>query len=689
MNKKIISIITFIFLFAVNFIGSSGLCFGQSNLTRGEELFMQNNPGQAVTFLERAFAEDQTNVKTSLYLGYVYEQLGRIDEAIAIYRRILPNAGNLSANVATNLGNLYFNRGNYSEAERWYTQSIDSDPSYSPAFLSRGNTRIRAGNLLNAISDYEQYITLVPQDVQRSNIEQVISVIRSEIAVEEMKKQIAAEEEARKKKEEEEQKRAEQELQDTMNQVNNLVAEGKAKLDSNDFAEAAELFSEARRIMPLKEPRFEAQKLSEMADALYDYASNNPDTPGGREALSNAAEMANDAVAKDSALGSPHYILGKIARDANQNEKALGEFRDAVRLDPNNFMYSHDYGRMLFIFRRFTDARDSFQNAVRINPNFETAWYNLGGTLRSLNNPDEALTAYRRAVTIKPDYAAAHREIGRILLAKNDTRGAIDAYSKSLQHNPNDYTAMREMADAYSLAENFIEAENLYARALSVNPLDAQTNHNMALVKIELNKLTEALDFARKAVESAPNNAIYMYTMGLVLEKSGALDPAITAYKSSASLDSRYIRPRINLGNLLVTTEKYSDAISYLNEALAVAPADYEVNKNLGTAYSKLEEWKNSIKHYEQALSARQNDITVLVDLSRAYASSGDHQKAVSSYLHVIRLQSNNWDSMFELSKVYITLGQIENAKRSLQELINRNPNYLNRTEAERILKGL
>jgi len=681
MIKKIISIFVFIFL--------SYICFGQSNLTRGEELFMQNNPQQAVIFLERAYAEEQNNVTTCLYLGYVYEQLGRTEEAITVYRRILPGAGDLSANVATNLGNLFFNRGNYAEAERWYTQSIDTDPAYSAAFLSRGNTRIKSGNLMNAVSDYEQYITLVPQDAQRKNIEQVISVIRSEIAVEEMRKQMIAEEEARKKKEEEDRIKAEQELQQAMNQVNDLVAEGKAKLASEEFDEAAELFTEARRIMPSKDPRFEAQKLSEMADALYDYGSNNSDTAAGRQSVSAAEMMANDAVAKDPALGSPHYILGKIARDSHQNEKALSEFRDAVRLDPNNFMYTHDYGRMLFISRRFSDARDSFQNAVRINPNFETAWYNLGGTLRALNNPDEALTAYRRAITIKPDYAAAHREIGRILLAKNDTRGAVDAFSKALANNPNDFTAMRELADAYSQAGNFTDAENLYARALTVNPFDAQTNHNMALVKIELNKLTEAFDFARKAVESAPNNAVYMYTMGLVQEKSGAVDSAITSYKSSASLDSRYIRPRINLGNLLTTKENYSDAVNYLNEALAVAPADFEVNKNLGAAYSKLEDWNYSINHYERALSARQNDITVLVDLSRAYASSGDHQKAASSYQQVLRLQSNNWDAMLELSKVYVTLGQFDSAKRSLQDLINRNPNYSNRAEAERILRGL
>ena len=681
MIKKII--IIFIFLI-IPF-----LCFGQSNFTRGEELFMNNNPQQAVTFLERAYAEDQSNTTTCIYLGYVYEQLDRVDEAVAVYRRILPSAGNLSANVATNLGNVFFNRGNNEDAERYYSQAIESDPSYSAAFLGRANTRIKSGDMLNAISDYEQYITLMPQDVQRSKIEQLVGIIRSEIAVEEMRRQLAEEEETRRRQEEEERQRLLLELQELMRQVNDLVTEGIAKLDAGDLPGGTELFMQARNIMPQKEPSFEAQKLSEMADAFYNYASNNQNTDEGREATGHAATTANDAASKDTTLALPRYILGKIARDSNNNERALNEFREAARLDPDNFMYSHDFGRMLFISRRFAEARDAFQNAVRVNPNFEPSWYNLGGSYRALNSPDDALTAYRRAVAIKTDYAAAHREIGRILSAKGDTRGAVDAFSKTLQYNPDSFTAMRELADAQSHAGNFVEAENLYTRALAINPNDAQTNHNMALVKIELEGYPEALNYARRAVDTVPNNAVYMYTMGLALEKSGAIDPAITAYKSSASIDTRYTRPRINLGNLLVSIDNYSEAVVFLNEAFAVAPADYEVNKNLGVVYSKLENWRYSITHYERALAAKPNDVPVLLDLSRAYASSGDYQKAVTSYQHVLRLASNNWDAMFELGKTYVSLGQFNDAKRYLQDLINRNPNYSERTEAERILKGL
>ncbi|MCL2174517.1 MAG: tetratricopeptide repeat protein [Treponema sp.] len=189
MSKK-----TYILFILVFF---SVLCYGQSNFTKGEELFMHNNPSQAAPFLERAMAEDPAHTLTYVYLGIVYEQLGKADEAIAVYRRILPQASNLSAHVANNLGNVYFKRGITDQAESFYSQAIGFDSSYAPAFLGRANSRIKSGNLLSAVTDYEQYLLLDPASSQRTKIEQMIGLVRSEIAAAEMRKLLAEEEERR------------------------------------------------------------------------------------------------------------------------------------------------------------------------------------------------------------------------------------------------------------------------------------------------------------------------------------------------------------------------------------------------------------------------------------------------------------------------------------------------------------
>jgi len=193
MTKKITMIWVLLFF--------AGLCYGQSSFAKGEELLMQNKPAQAEGFLMQAISYDPANPVTYIYLGLVYEQLGRTEEAITVYRRVLPMAGRLSANVANNLGNVYFQTGNTETAEQYYTQAIGLDMGYASAYLGRANARIKTGNLKNAVSDYEQYLRLEPRSPQRAKIEQLINLIRMEIAAAEVKRQLA-EEEARRLAEE-------------------------------------------------------------------------------------------------------------------------------------------------------------------------------------------------------------------------------------------------------------------------------------------------------------------------------------------------------------------------------------------------------------------------------------------------------------------------------------------------------
>ncbi|MDR1099537.1 MAG: tetratricopeptide repeat protein [Treponema sp.] len=167
--------------------------FSQSNFVRGEELFMQNKPQEALVFLELAAAEDPAHVMAFHYLGRVYEQLGRLDEAIATYRKILPRAGAETARIAFNLGNAYFMKGNTTFAEEFYTQAMAEKPVFAPAYLNRANARIKAGSLKDAVADYEQYLALEPRSPKRPEIERLVAFIREEFAAEERRKLLAEE----------------------------------------------------------------------------------------------------------------------------------------------------------------------------------------------------------------------------------------------------------------------------------------------------------------------------------------------------------------------------------------------------------------------------------------------------------------------------------------------------------------
>jgi tetratricopeptide (TPR) repeat protein len=130
------------FLFPFFLLGAQ-----EDSFRRGEELFMANKPQEALGFLEAAVSRDPAQIRAYLYLGIVYQQLDRPDDAVAIYRRVLPRAGDEAARAAFNLGNIYFRQGNIDYAEEFYTQAVNADASYGPAYLNRANLRIQKGEL--------------------------------------------------------------------------------------------------------------------------------------------------------------------------------------------------------------------------------------------------------------------------------------------------------------------------------------------------------------------------------------------------------------------------------------------------------------------------------------------------------------------------------------------------------------
>lgn len=183
MNKRFFLIVCFfvlgIFLFA------------QNSFVKGEEFFLQNKPTEALPYLEKAVLEDPAHVQASLYLGIAYQQLEKFDEAIAVYRKILPRGGNHSALISYNIGNVYFSRGNAAFAEQYYTQAISADPVFASAYLNRANTRVKNGSLQDSILDYQQYLSLEPHSPKRNQIESLITFIKDEAAAEEQRKLIA------------------------------------------------------------------------------------------------------------------------------------------------------------------------------------------------------------------------------------------------------------------------------------------------------------------------------------------------------------------------------------------------------------------------------------------------------------------------------------------------------------------
>jgi len=154
---------------------------------------MQNKPQEAVRYLESAVSEDPAHVQASLYLGIAYLQVNRVDDAISTYTRILPRGGNETARIAYNLGNAYFVKGDNALARQYYTQAIETNPLFSSAYLNRGNTLVKSGELRESLADYEAFLSLDPGSPKREQVMRLMAFIRDEFVAEERRRVMAEE----------------------------------------------------------------------------------------------------------------------------------------------------------------------------------------------------------------------------------------------------------------------------------------------------------------------------------------------------------------------------------------------------------------------------------------------------------------------------------------------------------------
>jgi tetratricopeptide (TPR) repeat protein len=83
------------------------------------------------------------------------------NEAISIYLKVLEmDPAHAAAHI--NLGTLYYNRQNYSLAERHYRSAIQIDPRYALAYFDLGNVLDETGRVQEAINTYKTAIQLAP-----------------------------------------------------------------------------------------------------------------------------------------------------------------------------------------------------------------------------------------------------------------------------------------------------------------------------------------------------------------------------------------------------------------------------------------------------------------------------------------------------------------------------------------------
>jgi tetratricopeptide (TPR) repeat protein len=105
---------------------------GLANLSLGAMLYVQRRPELAVPHLQSGIQRELSNRAGQYTLAVSLQELGRLDEAVTAYRRLIA-AGDKDPSVFAQLGSVLQATGDLESARAGYEAALELDPGYAPA----------------------------------------------------------------------------------------------------------------------------------------------------------------------------------------------------------------------------------------------------------------------------------------------------------------------------------------------------------------------------------------------------------------------------------------------------------------------------------------------------------------------------------------------------------------------------
>jgi Flp pilus assembly protein TadD len=135
---------------------------------------------------------------------------------------------------------------------------------------------------------------------------------------------------------------------------------------------------------------------------------------------------------------APHVNLAYILTRLDRNDEAVREYREALRLRPDAGPLSaaavhYNIGKALQDQKKYAESEAEYREAIRLDPNMGSGHMNLGLVLYSENKMTEAEAEEREAVRLNPDDASSHHNLGVVLESEGKSSEARAEYAKTDQ----------------------------------------------------------------------------------------------------------------------------------------------------------------------------------------------------------------------------------------------------------------
>jgi tetratricopeptide (TPR) repeat protein len=168
---------------------------------------------------------------------------------------------------------------------------------------------------------------------------------------------------------------------------------------------------------------------------------------------------------------------------------------------------------------------------------------------------------------------------------------------------------------------------------------------------IDEGRLGEAVSHFQRAAAINPNDPFARLDLGVCFKRMGNIPAAIQNYQAALQLASeRNLRATAfgNLGSIYRVAGDYPRARGYFSSALQLLPESSLALVGMGLVEQKTGNLSNAVTYYQKAVAVAPSDTTLLL-LSQALAKTGQREQAQSALARAQQL-SGDWSNTLRVT---------------------------------------
>lgn len=262
---------------------------------------------------------------------------------------------------------------------------------------------------------------------------------------------------------------------------------------------------------------------------------------------------------------------------------------------------------------RLERSIEQYEKATTLSPNAAHLWNEKGNAYLASGDDDAAEASYLHSLELDPRYDQTYMLLADFYERRAMYDKGIAILEQGLELLPNRPQLYSYMGVAKARSGDMQGAIDANLAVLDIQPGNIGAMRNLAILYRDMGELDQAIEWAEQAVAITPDSNVeevknQRNLAAQFYEQAGRLDEAIAHYDAIRQVDPNDIGALDNLVRLYIAVEDWNRAIEVLQNLTALEPTNFQHPLALAQILQQIGQTENALTYANQALALAPED---------------------------------------------------------------------------------